>query len=88
MLLTRRGPSRAFSVIVKSDGSFAALVLCYKYLNPLIYAAATHDELLAGAAPAPVLVRGGDGEVGHVGVVVEVVHPLPHRGRRHLQTWF
>ena len=46
----------------------------------------SYDELLRGLAPAPVVVRGGDGEVRHVGVVVQVVHPLPHRPGGHLMT--
>lgn len=46
----------------------------------------SYDELLRCLAPAPVVVRGDDGEVRHVGVAVQVVHPLPHRPRPHLMT--
>ena len=37
----------------------------------------SYYELLASLAPAPTRVCGRDGEVRHVGVVKQVVHPLP-----------
>ena len=53
-------------------------------MNILFCSPFSYNELLRGLAPAPGGVCGGDVEVGHVGVVVQVVHPLPHRPRHHL----
>ena len=39
-----------------------------------------HRKVLDRLAPPPLLVHGEDVQVGHVGVVVQVVHPVPHAG--------
>ena len=43
------------------------------------YEIRSYNELLGGLTPAPAIVRGRDGDVGHVGIVVQMVHSLPHR---------
>ena len=46
---------------------------CWTLLN------LSHNELLRRLSPTPGAVSGCDGEVRHVGVVKQMVHPLPHR---------